>query len=196
MGLNYFDRMDLPETARKRLTLALDEAERLKRLLNEVLLYAKNEVIHPVPVDINNLTREIIENITSTQVAIGKPIVFEAMPESLIVLGDKDKLTQVLINLLQNAFEAVPEGEKVSVSFSSITSSRQICLQVKNRGIPIPSELLPNLTKPFITTKSAGNGLGLAIVKKIVEAHAGKLEIESSAIAGTVVSVVLPTATS
>ena len=82
------------------------------------------------------------------------------------------------------------------MSFSSLTSSRQICLQVKNRGTPIPPELLPNLHKPFMTTKSAGNGLGLEIVKKIVEAHGGKLEIESSASAGTIVSILLPTATS
>jgi PAS domain S-box-containing protein len=192
MGLNYFYRMELPENARKRLTLALDEAERLKRLLNEILLYAKHEVIQPIPVDMNKLAMELIENISSTQVAIGKQIVFEAMPESLMVLGDKDKITQVLINLLQNACEAVPEGEKISVSFASLTSSRQICLQVQNRGTPIPADLLPNLTKPFMTTKPDGNGLGLAIVKKIVEAHGGTLEIESSAIAGTIVSILLP----
>ncbi len=195
MGLNYFYRMELPENARKRLTLALDEAERLKRLLNEILLYAKHEVIQPVPVDMNKLAMELIENISGTPVAIGKQIVFEASPESLIVLGDKDKLTQILINLLQNACEAVPEGEKISVRFASLTSSRQICLQVQNRGTPIPSDILPNLTKPFMTTKPDGNGLGLAIVKKIVEAHGGKLEIESSAIAGTIVSVLLPMAT-
>ncbi|PZV12837.1 MAG: histidine kinase [Pseudanabaena sp.] len=195
MGLNYFYRMELPENARKRLTLALDEAERLKRLLNEILLYAKHEVIQPVPVDMNKLAMELIENISSTPVAIGKQIVFEASPESLIVLGDKDKFTQVLINILQNACEAVPEGEKISVSFSSLTSSRQICLQVQNRGTLIPAELLPNLTKPFMTTKPDGNGLGLAIVKKIVEAHGGTIEIESSAIAGTIVSILLPTAT-
>jgi signal transduction histidine kinase len=100
-----------------------------------------------------------------------------------------------LINIVQNACEAVTEGEKISVSFSSVTSSRQICLQVQNRGTLISPELLPNLTKPFMTTKSAGNGLGLAIVKKIVEAHGGKLEIESSAIAGTIISVLFPSPT-
>ncbi|GBO55398.1 two-component sensor histidine kinase [Pseudanabaena sp. lw0831] len=195
MGLDFFHRMELSENARKRLTLALDEAERLKRLLNEILLYAKHEVIQVIPIDMNELTLELIKNISSTQVAIGKQIGFEAMPEPLIIFGDKDKLTQVLINLLQNACEAVPEGEKISVSFSSLISSRQICMQVQNRGTPIPSELLPNLTKPFITTKPSGNGLGLAIVKKIVEAHGGILEIESSPIAGTIVSVLLPIAT-
>jgi PAS domain S-box-containing protein len=192
MGLNFLNRMELPDSARKRLTLALDEAERLKRLLNEILLYAKHEVIQPMPIDMNKLALELIENISSTQVAIGKQIVFESLPEPMIIFGDKDKLTQVLINLFQNACEAVPEGEKISISFSSLISSRQICLQVQNKGTPIPDDLLPNLTKPFMTTKPAGSGLGLAIVKKIVEAHGGKLEIESSAIAGTIVSVILP----
>jgi signal transduction histidine kinase len=196
MGLNFLNRMELPDSARKRLTLALDEAERLKRLLNEILLYAKHEVIQPRSIDMNKLALELIENISNTQVAIGKKIVFEALPEPLIILGDKDKLTQVLINLLQNACEAVPEGEKISVSFSSLIGSRQICLQVQNKGTPIPDDLLPNLTKPFMTTKPAGSGLGLAIVKKIVEAHGGKLDIESSAIAGTIVSVLLPQAMS
>ena len=196
MGLNFFERMELSENARKRLMLALEEAERLKKLLNEILLYAKHEVIQSAAVDLNQLTLKVVENIASTQDAIGKQIYFEPLPEPILIAGDKDKLKQVLINLLQNACEAVPagkpEGEKISVYFSSLTSSHQICVHVHNGGDPIPAELLPNLTKPFMTTKPSGNGLGLAIVKKIVEAHGGKLEIESSAIAGTIVSVELP----
>lgn len=196
MGLNFFERMELSENARKRLMLALEEAERLKRLLNEILLYAKHEVIQSAVVDLNQLTLKVVENIASTQDAIGKQIYFEPLPEPILIAGDKDKLKQVLINLLQNACEAVTAGEKISVYFSSLTSSQQICLHVHNGGDPIPAEFLPNLTKPFMTTKPSGNGLGLAIVKKIVEAHGGKLEIESSAITGTIVSVLLPMATS
>jgi PAS domain S-box-containing protein len=192
MGLNYFCRMELTESARKRLSLALDEAERLKRLLNQILLYAKHEVIQPVPIDINKLAMEIIENLSITQIAIGKQVILEATNESFIVQGDKDKLTQVLINLLQNAYEASSEGEKIFVSFSYLISSHQICLQIRNRCATIPAEILASLTKPFITTKPDGNGLGLAIVKKIVEAHGGKLEIDSSAIAVMIVKVLLP----
>ena len=192
MGLNFFERMELSENARKRLMLAIEEAERLKKLLNEILLYAKHEVIQSAVVDLNQLTLKVVENIASTQDAIGKQICFIPLPEPILIAGDKDKLKQVLINLLQNACEAVTAREKISIYFSSLTSSQQICLHVHNGGDPIPSELLPNLTKPFMTTKPSGNGLGLAIVKKIVEAHGGKLEIESSAIAGTIVSVQLP----
>jgi len=192
MGLNFFERMELSENARKRLMLALEEAERLKKLLNEILLYAKHEVIQSAVVDLNQLTLKVVENIASTQDAIGKEIYFEPLPEAILIHGDKDKLKQVLINILQNACEAVTAGEKISVYFSSLTSSHQICLHVHNGGDPIPAELLSNLTKPFMTTKPSGNGLGLAIVKKIVEAHGGRLVIESSAIAGTIVSVQLP----
>lgn len=195
MGLNFFDRMDLPDHARKRLILSLEEAERLKRLLNGILLYAKQEVFESLPIDLNKFTLDLIENISSTQVAIGKRICFTPLSEQTIVLGDRDKLTQVLINLFQNAYESVSEGEQIQVYFSTEISSRQICIQIQNGGEPIPAEILPDLTKPFVTTKPSGNGLGLAIVKKIVEAHGGKLEIESSAIAGTIVSVLLPIAT-
>jgi len=199
MGLNFFERMELSENARKRLMLALEEAERLKKLLNEILLYAKHEVIQSILLDLNELTLNVIENIASMQEAINKQICFEPFSKPILIHGDKDKLKQVLINILQNACEAVPEGkpegEKISVYFSSLTSSQQICLYVHNGGDPIPAELLPNLTNPFMTTKPSGNGLGLAIVKKIVEAHGGKLEIESSAIAGTIVKILLPTDT-
>jgi two-component system, sporulation sensor kinase A len=70
---------------------------------------------------------------------------------------------------------------------------KRICLQVHNGGAPIPTDVLPKLTKPFVTTKPNGTGLGLAIVKRIVEAHGGELSIESSAATGTTITVQLPT---
>lgn len=192
MGLNFFQRMELSENAQKRLTLALEEGERLKRLLNEILLYAKHETIQTSFVDINKLIRDVIENISISQFAIRKQIHFEPLPETAIVCGDKDKLKQVTINLLQNACEAVADGGEISVFLSSPIDSNQICIQFKNGGEPIAPEMLSKITKPFFTTKPSGNGLGLAIVKKIADAHGGKLEIESSAISGTIVSMFLP----
>jgi PAS domain S-box-containing protein len=192
MGLNFFQKMDLPDHAEKRLMLALDEAERLKQLLNEILLYAKHEIIKPQPTDLNELIIDCIENIASIHTTIGEKIYYKPPSEPIIVLGDRDKLKQVVINLLQNACEAISEGEEITVCASSLTASRHICMQVKNGGKAIAPEALSQLTKPFFTTKSSGNGLGLAIVKKIVEAHDGKLEIESSEISGTIISVILP----
>nr|WP_199194228.1 ATP-binding protein [Pleurocapsa sp. CCALA 161] len=97
----------------------------------------------------------------------------------------------MLINLTTNAFEAIDEGETVTIQVTTEIMGK-VCIQVHNGGKPIPPEVLSNLTTPFYTTKSQGNGLGLAIVKRIVEAHDGELSIESSSIVGTQVTVKLP----
>ncbi|WP_342761367.1 ATP-binding protein [Chamaesiphon polymorphus] len=67
-----------------------------------------------------------------------------------------------------------------------------MCISIQNGGTPIPADILPQLTKPFFTTKASGTGLGLAIVKRIVEAHNGELGIESSEGVGSIVTVQLP----
>jgi len=198
MGLSFFDRMELPNSAKKRLILAQEEAERLKRLLNEILLYAKPEVIKPEPIDLNQLTLDLIENITATNVTTQgvdkKQICFNSLLEPIIITADKDKLKQVLINLFQNAWDAVTESEEISVQISSMAISQQVCIQVKNKGLPIPPELLPNLTKPFFTTKPNGNGLGLSIVSELADIYGGRLHLEDSPIGGLRARLVLPAA--
>ena len=108
------------------------------------------------------------------------------------MLVDPDKLKQVVINLVTNAFEAVEEAGEIKISLQTEEAHR-VCLQFHNGGAPIPADVLPKLTKPFVTTKSGGTGLGLAIMKRIVEAHGGELSIQSSAAAGTTITVKLPT---
>ncbi|MEB3337842.1 MAG: ATP-binding protein, partial [Leptolyngbyaceae bacterium] len=108
------------------------------------------------------------------------------------LIGDKDKLKQVFINLIDNACEAIAEGETITWTISPDLSTYQVTLGIHNSGNPIPPDLLPRLSKPFYTTKSTGTGLGLAIAKRIVQAHDGDLLITSSAETGTIVSVRLP----
>jgi signal transduction histidine kinase len=65
-------------------------------------------------------------------------------------------------------------------------------MQVHNGGDPIPADVLPKLTQPFVSTKASGTGLGLAIVKRIITAHGGELQIESTPSQGTTFTVILP----
>jgi signal transduction histidine kinase len=125
-------------------------------------------------------------------VALDRKLTFNPAPNLIRVLADHDKLKQVVINLVANAFEAVDPGETVVLSIQPDQANR-VCIQVHNGGNPILPDVLPKLTKPFVTTKSNGTGLGLAIVKRIVEAHGGELNIESTAIRGTTITVELPT---
>ena len=109
----------------------------------------------------------------------------------MYVACDRNKLKQVLINLISNACEAVSQGEKIIISLSQTS---QACLTVQNGGKPIPPETLARLTQPFFSTKSSGNGLGLAIVKRIIDAHQGSLTFTSTLETGTTATVHLPAA--
>lgn len=194
MGLSSFKRMDLPERAQARLALAMEESERLQRLLNEILMYAKDQRLDLEDLDLNALMLEMLENLQAMPAASDRCIKCQPLGMATLVKGDRDKLKQVFINLISNACEAVPPGEVVTWQAEANGSANHIQIRVHNGGDPIPADVLPNLTKPFFTTKSSGNGLGLAITKRIVEAHRGSLRIESSVEAGTTVTVTLPKA--
>ncbi len=193
MGLNSFKRLELAPRFQEYLTLALAEAERLQRLLNQILLYAKPQTLKRSPLELNDFITEMLAPLKSMPCGVGKQLKFIPSSLSVRILGDRDKLKQVLINLITNAFEAVNQGETVIIIVREVIPHR-VQLQVHNHGEPIPPEVLSNLTKPFYTTKQMGNGLGLAIVKRIVEAHDGELSIESSSQVGvgTQVTVQLP----
>ncbi|MBD2105195.1 GAF domain-containing sensor histidine kinase [Leptolyngbya sp. FACHB-261] len=191
MGLRSFKKLVLSPPFQERLALALGEATRLERLLSEILLYAKPQTLQLSPVDIFALAAEVQELISSMPEALGRQMEFSSCPVAQ-VLGDKDKLKQVLLNTVRNACEAVAPGETVTCTVISPTP-KQVCIQIHNGGEPIPPEVLPRLTEPFYTTKSSGTGLGLAIVKRIVEAHNGEMDIQSSTLEGTRVSILLPT---
>jgi PAS domain S-box-containing protein len=191
MGLNSLKRATLSDRFQEHLALALDEAERLQRLLNEILLYAKPQNLALSELDLNRAIAEILPLLQSLPMAVGKQLAFLSSSVPIMVLADKDKFKQVVINLVTNALEAIDAGEVVMLKLQ-LGSSDRICFEVHNGGTPIPPDILPKLTKPFFTTKSTGNGLGLAIVKRIVEAHGGELQIESSPLAGTQVTVKLP----
>jgi signal transduction histidine kinase len=193
LGLNAFKRLELPEQYQTYRSLALDEGERLQRLLNQILLYAKPQNLAPSEVELNHFVAEMLSPLRAMPAATGKHLRFTAVPLPIKVLVDPDKLKQVIINLVTNAFEAVEEASEINISLQT-EEAHQVCLQVHNGGVPIPTDILAKLTKPFVTTKSNGTGLGLAIVKRIVEAHGGALNIASSAAAGTTVTVLLPVA--
>ncbi len=192
MGLNSFKKLDLSELAKERLSLALSESERLERLLTEILLYAKPQTLKLEEIDLNNWIFQILRSLREMPEATDKFIEFSTNMRIAIVQVDKDKLQQILINIVRNALEATSVGNTVKLLVSEQVRKNQICIHVHNSGEPIPPEVLPQLTQPFFSTKTSGTGLGLAICKRIVELHTGELEIKSNLTEGTTVTVKLP----
>ena len=193
MVMDGFHRLALPPAGKLRLELAIEEAERLKRLLNEILSYSRGQKLQDEPIELNAFCKALWLSLKAMPAAQKRAIYLKTNPQPTWVKGDRDKLKQVFINLITNACEAIAPGESV-VWTIELAASNQFMIAVQNGGEPIPPEILPKLTQPFISTKASGNGLGLALTKRIVEAHGGSLKITSQAELGTTVTVQLPSA--
>lgn len=192
MGLNFFKRIGLSQQCQARLALSLHEAERLRHFLNDILLCAKTPKLQWVQLDLNQQFEELVGSFQTLPTALGRQIRLSSATEHARVHADPDKLKQVFVNLLTNACEAVVEGELITCRIEQDEVAGLVFVQVHNHGESIPPSILPQVTKPFYTSKTSGTGLGLAIVKRIVEAHSGELKITSSVTDGTTVTVQLP----
>jgi signal transduction histidine kinase len=95
------------------------------------------------------------------------------------ILGDAAQLTQLLLNILMNAIEAVDAGGQITIRLSHLAEARQVLLEITDTGPGVPLELLPKIFDPFMTTKAEGSGLGLAICRGIADAHHAVIRVEN-----------------
>jgi signal transduction histidine kinase len=192
MGLKYAHKILDSDADRQRLDLALSESQRLKHLLQEILSYAKPQVLQLEKLQIGKFINDLLLQVRDLPEAIDRQIDYDSRCREIEVMADIDKLKQVFLNLFRNACEAIESGETISCQILLQPDSDRVCIQIHNGGNPIPPAALQLLTTPFYTTKPTGTGLGLAISQRILLAHGGELVIKSSD-AGTTVHVLLPT---
>lgn len=194
LALDYLKKLQLPGSGAKRVELASQEVHRMARMLEDMLLYAKPLELTVLPLDIAQLVREVVGSDVRIQRKPGQQFRFLGSPTPSLILGDRDRLMQILLNLARNACEASPEDGTIDWSVREDAEAGVICLEVRNPGEAIPAELLPHITDPFVTTKASGTGLGLSIVKRLVTAHGGELHICSKPGEGTRVRITVPLA--
>ncbi|WP_244937246.1 ATP-binding protein, partial [Paenibacillus alginolyticus] len=102
-----------------------------------------------------------------------------------------DQIKQVLINILKNGIESMPNGGIIQIAIRNATN-QGVLIRIEDQGIGISGERLSQLGEPFYTTKVNGTGLGLMVCKRIIEGHGGKLLIQSKINEGTTVEIELP----
>ena len=162
------------------------------RLLDEMLLYAKPLKMQMKSLNPGDLLREFVELHQELAQPRNQRILLSEAPADVRIVGDSDRLMQVMLNLTRNACEAAPENAAISWNVCDHPRQGVIELMVHNDGDPIDPDMLTHLTQPFVTTKPSGTGLGLAIVRRMVDAHGGELQILSDQGQGTRVIVALP----
>jgi signal transduction histidine kinase len=175
---------------RRMVDLVQGEVRRLNGIVQEFLSLARPLQLRPELVPVAALLDEIRQLVEPQARQAGIELE-QALPPSLPdIRADRDRIKQVLLNLVLNAIEAMPTGGRLTLGAAA--SSAALTLRVTDTGSGIPPELLPRVFEPYVTTKTRGLGLGLAIARRIVEAHGGRIEAESQVGQGTSFRVTLP----
>ncbi len=181
---------DIPQD-QKIARIMIEEVERLNRVVGQLLELSKPVVINTKQSDLNILVDDSVKLIE--QVAAEKNIEISATQEPLGNFAlDSDKIKQVLLNLYLNAVEAMPDGGRLDVLFDLSSGRDRLDISVTDTGVGISRENLANIYDPYYTTKQSGTGLGLAVVHNIIEAHGGKMSVESEQGKGSRFSLSIP----
>ena len=177
---------------RQDLDLIINETTRVSEIVARLLDFARERPSVKGPLNVNDLIRQTVQLIRS-QKRLARIAIEEALTEDLPrVKGDKNQLEQVLLNLLLNACEAMPDGGVLTVSTSARAGT--VLVKVTDTGQGIKKEHLDRVFEPFFSTKPVGKGtgLGLSVSYGIVQQHGGSLEVDSVESKGTTFTVVLP----
>lgn len=179
------------DAATERLTaILLRESDRLSRLVEDFLRFARPPPPQRQPVALEVLVSEMVEMLRADPLGRGVQVALELKPVRAMV--DPDQLRQVLLNLLRNAFQAAAGGRvRVSLDVEADGSAR---LSIWDSAGAIPESQLGRIFEPFFTTRSGGTGLGLSSAHSIVRAHGGRIQVSSAPEMGTEFVITLPAA--
>ena len=183
---------DLPESSPSREIWkdARAEIQQIQKILNDLLEYARPRPPQFQAGDLNTTAEQAVH--LARQQVLTRPIRIEMVrsPDLPPVEHDAAQIQQVLLNLLLNAVQAIDGAGAVEVRLSPLDGCALVSVTDSGRGID-PSHL-PNIFRPFFTTKGKGTGLGLSLAQRIVEGHGGRIEVSSTVGKGSQFTVWLP----
>ncbi len=183
----------LPKQVQEDLKVIGKHAARVARIAHGLLSFAKQASWEFIPLDLNQLVEEVLllteKQLSKERITLEKRL-SPGLPK---ILGSPNHLEQVLLNLLTNAREAMPQGGRLVVE-SRKGQDGYVQLLVTDTGVGIPEEARPRIFDPFFTTKKKGTGLGLSISYGIIQGHGGTIEVDSQVGKGSTFIVTLPSA--
>ena len=186
--------INAPPADRELAVLVRDEADRIRAMVERMESFGEGKLER----DAVNIHRvlEHVRKLAETGFAANIKIIETYDPSLPHVLGDRDQLIQVMLNLVKNAAEAMAgdgrqdaeihlatgfqHGIRLSAASGRMRSNLPIFVSVKDNGPGIPEDIRRHLFEPFVTTKATGSGLGLALVAKIIADHGGLIDVDSS----------------
>lgn len=181
------------DSRRSDLQMILKEANRAKKIVADLLNFARQQEVLAQDTDLHALLDQSVESVRHQLTFAEVEIVRNYDPRVRIIQADPAQLQQVFVNLLNNAAEAMEEPGTITITTRWLNG--QVEISIADTGCGIPEEHMDKLFTPFFTTKppGKGTGLGLSIVYGIVKMHRGQITVQSEVGKGTTFTILLPT---
>ncbi|MEM8681092.1 MAG: ATP-binding protein [Planctomycetota bacterium] len=196
MGLRNKDEA----TRDKALTRILEAGERAAKITNSILGMARNRSASLAPTDIDQLIQDALLLLEREMRKYRIQVDYVATNAPL-AQANGNQVQQVLLNLLINARQAMPEGGELRIRLTHDPAESMVCLVVRDHGTGIPQSTLTRIFEPYFSTKSGpdesgkgGTGLGLSACRDIIQSHGGRIRVESTVGVGTQFTIRLPVA--
>jgi signal transduction histidine kinase len=175
--------------------VAIDEIDRANKIIYEFLNTSKSPTLKKEFMSLHNVIKDIVMLCQSEAVLSNVELTFDTSSKDVLVWMDVKQIKQVLLNLIQNALQAIgetPQKRPGKINIQTSISSDTVSVLVEDNGQGMTEEVLHNLFKPFYTTKEEGNGIGLAVCSEIIKGHNGTIRVESKPGQGSTFLIRLP----
>lgn len=170
---------------RRLMKIVLREIDRLNNLITEFLDYARPEVPPTDPVDLSSLLTEVLDSMKLNAQVRADVVQVREFPESLKILGRRDKLKQAFLNIIINSYQAMNDSQEPRIAVKAVVTDKEVRLRIRDSGCGMSETTKKKMFEPFHTTKPKGTGLGLAVTHKILEGHGAQVFVESEVGVGT-----------
>ena len=191
------DYEDIDDT--ERLDMANDmvsESERAQKIVRNLLDFARESDLESEQYEIQDIVEDTLK-LASNQIKLAKVKVKGELAANLApIVGDRQQLEQVFLNIVLNALDAMPDGGTLTISCNNVSDKDFVSTEFTDTGTGIPEEKITDIFNPFFTTKpdAKGTGLGLSVSLGIVKQHGGNIKVKSQVGEGTTFTVLLPVA--
>jgi signal transduction histidine kinase len=187
----------------QQLLVVEEEIQRLEKSIQDFLDFARPTTLEIHPFDLRSAIEQTVD-LLSVRAERQRVEIVDAFPHHpVVVQGDGAQIRQVLLNLLLNSLDALPNGGTIVVEVSRASTRDQnlkgigdsrdwISVRVRDNGPGLSAEALGRVFEPFVSSKETGTGLGLSICRRIVEAHGGLIVAANQATGGAVFTIYLP----
>ena len=174
------------------LRVAEREVQRIKSIVSRLLDFARPSNSEPAAVDLQELINEVLL-LTAKQLERNGVRVTTQLNYAPVISGNATQLKQVMLNLVLNAMEAMPDGGDLVIELYPERGG--VVIRLQDTGVGMDEETVAQIFDPFYSTKREGTGLGLAVTYGIIEGHGGTIQVDSQPMQGTTFTIWLPAAT-